>query len=210
MIFVYYSGFRYTRLIHSDTRSPIPMFKLSGDALALVIAGLVALGMVVGAFDATHVPSPSTTTVSTLIIGATTTISESYSVVTVPMAPTATTTMTTSLVRQVVTTETTTVLGKIPTSVAFTCDQNSIGVGQDTHCRAFVSSSDGNTPAGTVSFSSNGAGVFEQSDCHQSPSSLDCNVSYTPSSSGGQTLTAEYSGDQFRASSNGSYELSVS
>src|SRR5207247_1978956 len=67
------------------------------------------------------------------------------------------------------------------------------------------------TPTGTVSFSSSGAGTFSSSSCTLSGagSTASCSVSYTPTASGMQTITATYGGDTIHTGSSGTTTVTV-
>lgn len=108
-----------------------------------------------------------------------------------------------------------TVATQDPTTTAVSCSPNPVTVGSPTSCKATVTdtaSSGATTPTGTVTFSSNGSGAFGSGGtCTLSGSgnTASCTVTYTPSASGTQTITAAYGGDSGHLPSSGTTQLQV-
>jgi Flp pilus assembly pilin Flp len=78
-------------------------------------------------------------------------------------------------------------------------------------CTASVSDNDTpptSTPAGTVTWSTSGGGTFSAPTCNLSTGQ--CGVTYSPSATGNQTLTASYGGDTAHLSSFGPSPIAVS
>ena len=85
------------------------------------------------------------------------------------------------------------------TATAVSCTPNPVVVNTATTCTATVTDVIGSgqdaVPSGTVNFSSSGAGSFSATTCTLAPAagfSASCAVTYTPSVSGTQTITASY------------------
>jgi large repetitive protein len=98
------------------------------------------------------------------------------------------------------------------TSTAVTCGAvgqpaNTVAVGQPATCTATVTDTEAgitSTPTGTVNFESNGAGSFGHDECtlgQTSPGVARCSVTYTPSATGSQTISAFYDGDAIHGKS---------
>jgi len=104
------------------------------------------------------------------------------------------------------------------TSTAVSCSPDSVAVGQPTTCTATVTDTEAGvttTPAGTVSFESDGAGGFSANECTLSGgfgASARCSVTYTPGAigTGSQVITAGYGGDSTHTPSSGSQSVVVS
>ena len=106
---------------------------------------------------------------------------------------------------------------KHPTATSVSCSPNPVFNGQATTCTATVADAapSGKTaPAGTASFTSDGAGSFSASSCTLSPFGTysTCQVTYTPSAigSGVHKITATYGGDPAHLGSSGYANLGVS
>jgi hypothetical protein len=101
------------------------------------------------------------------------------------------------------------------TSTAVSCSPDPVAIDAPATCTATVTDEAGttSTPTGTVSFTSNGAGSFDATQCTLSGSgaSAHCSVTYTPSAFGTQahTLTAGYFADAKHVASFGSEAVSV-
>ena len=95
------------------------------------------------------------------------------------------------------------------------CSPATVVVGQPTTCTVTVpnaANSSQGPPTGAVSFASSGPGSFTGSPCTLSPagsSAASCQVTYTPSGYGSQTITASYSGDSTHPASNGTTSVTV-
>jgi hypothetical protein len=106
-------------------------------------------------------------------------------------------------------------VSKRSTSTSLTCSPQLLGAGRTTSCTAEVSDNDRGTaivPTGPVTFAKNGSGSFSSSSCTLSKSGSigSCRLTYTPSATGPQTLTATYGGDsKHSASPHASFALSV-
>jgi Pro-kumamolisin, activation domain/Putative Ig domain/Bacterial Ig-like domain (group 3) len=106
-------------------------------------------------------------------------------------------------------------VAKRSTNTSLTCSPQLLGAGRTTSCTAEVSDNDRGTaivPTGTVTFAKDGSGSFSSSSCalSKSGSTGRCTVTYTPSATGPQTLTATYGGDsKHGASPQASFPLSV-
>jgi len=104
---------------------------------------------------------------------------------------------------------------KRSTNTSLACSPQLLGAGRTTTCTVEVSDSDQGTaitPTGTVSFGTDGSGSFSPSGCTltKSGSLGECKVTYKPSATGAQTLTATYGGDSnHSASPQASFPLSV-
>jgi len=101
------------------------------------------------------------------------------------------------------------------TTTTVECNPASVATGVESSCTATVTDTNAgtvSTPAGTVSFSSNGAGSFSVAGCTLvagSTGTASCTVTYTPSETGTQTITGSYGGDTTHALSSGGTPLSV-
>src|SRR3989454_5791770 len=114
---------------------------------------------------------------------------------------------------------TTLTVTKQPTMTTVSCNPSPVAVNQPTSCTATVTdTSPGPTipPTGSVSFTSNGSGIFFSSSCNLSPisssaSSCALPVSYTPNpgSEGTHTITGTYGGDIDHSGSSGTFPLIV-
>ncbi len=98
------------------------------------------------------------------------------------------------------------------TSVA--CNPNNFSQGDATTCTVTVSnlSQAPSVPGGTVTFSSSGVGQFSSSSCTLSnpiSNSESCQVSFTTSSAGTQSITGTYNGDSTFVGSSGTSSISV-
>jgi hypothetical protein len=101
-----------------------------------------------------------------------------------------------------------------PTSTVVACSPNPVATNKATSCTATVTdtSVSGQTPSGTVSFTTSGGGSFSPGgSCTLagSGSQSSCAVSYTQTSAGQATIAATYSGDNANAISSGSTPLDV-
>ncbi|MHB8565876.1 MAG: hypothetical protein ACYC7D_05635 [Nitrososphaerales archaeon] len=67
-----------------------------------------------------------------------------------------------------------------------------------------MSAADGGVLTGTVSFSGSAGGQFTVASCNADSAGLHCEVHFSATSNSAQTITAQYSGDQYHASSSGS------
>ena len=137
--------------------------------------------------------STQTDTVTSTTTSPVTTTETSTSTVT---TTTPVTTTVTSIPPPVTTTETTTATHSVTApSISVSCSPNSFALGKSTKCTATTIV--GATPRGTITFLSSGSGTFVNPPSCQMPypNILSCKVSYTPSSTGVQTITATYSGD---------------
>ena len=91
-----------------------------------------------------------------------------------------------------------------PTTIL--CIASPVNVGIVTKCRATVS---GNSPTGTVTWTSSGSGTFSSVACTLSRSGF-CQVSYRPSSGASPVpVTVTYSGDSRNSRSEGIFPLTV-
>ena len=86
--------------------------------------------------------------------------------------------------------------------------------GENITCIATVTSSlGGQTPTGTVDWSTDGSGAFEPNPCTLTGAdgTATCSTTYTPAEvgSGSHLITATYSGDDFHTSSSGSQPVTV-
>jgi len=100
------------------------------------------------------------------------------------------------------------------TTTAVNCVANPITFGGNTTCTATVTRSAGtDTPAGSVSWATDGSGSFATSPCTLAGAgaSATCSVTYTPSSVGDGThlVTATYAGNTNFSGSNGSQTVTV-
>jgi len=143
-------------------------------------------------------------TTSTVTTPTTTTVTVVTTVIS-PTTTTVTSTETTTL------TSTTTLMSTFtqlaPTGLSLLCSPKSFQIKGFTLCTATVTSP-ASTPAGIVSFTSNGAGTFVKLGC-VSLSSLICVVGYTPSVTGTQTITANYLGNSYDSPSSGTFQITV-
>ena len=96
----------------------------------------------------------------------------------------------------------------IPTpNVTVSCSPSSVRVGSPTNCTVTIA---GDSPTGTVNFSSTDAGAkFSPSSSCTLSSSASCQVTYTPSAAGSPKITASYSGDANNLPGSNSYGLTV-
>jgi hypothetical protein len=97
-----------------------------------------------------------------------------------------------------------------PTSTGVACSPESVTVGSATTCTATVTdtaSSGGTTPTGTVTFSTSSSGSFGgHPTCTLAAAGAgvaSCHVRFTPSTSGSDTITGDYSGDSGHSPSSG-------
>jgi hypothetical protein len=92
------------------------------------------------------------------------------------------------------------------TTTTVQLNPDAVSSGDPTTVTATVS---GNSPSGTVSWSSDGSGFFSSSTCDLVTGA--CSVVYTPSTALGspQTITASYGGDSSNAASGGTATLTV-
>jgi hypothetical protein len=98
------------------------------------------------------------------------------------------------------------------TQTSVSCSPDPVAVGQPTTCTAAVTDTESNaSPTGSVTISSGGAGSFSGSPCTLSGtgSSASCQVGYTPTAGGSQTITASYGADPTHAASSGTTTLTV-
>ncbi|MBO0887751.1 Ig-like domain repeat protein, partial [Candidatus Bathyarchaeota archaeon] len=104
------------------------------------------------------------------------------------------------------------------TGTTVNCTPSTLSLGQSTTCTATVRDTSSGTlitPTGSVTISAapTSSGGFT-GNCSLSQSTLGtatCNINYTPSTAGSQTVTGSYSGDQDHSVGNpGSFNLSVS
>lgn len=86
----------------------------------------------------------------------------------------------------------------VSTTTSVYCYPSSVGVGSSASCTATVA---GSTPTSQVTFSSSGSGSFSSTTCQLSSGS--CGVTFTPSVTGSQTITATYGGDSNNGPSSG-------
>ncbi len=105
-------------------------------------------------------------------------------------------------------------IGKRSTSTSLTCSPQLLGTGRTTTCTVEVSDNDQGTaltPTGKVGFLTNGSGSFSSSTCNLSGTGAmaGCSVTYKPSATGSQTLTATYGDDGAHVTSTGTFSLSV-
>jgi hypothetical protein len=98
----------------------------------------------------------------------------------------------------------------IPTTSTTTvmCNPGDLPAGSLTTCTATVSGSSG-TPTGTVTFSTSGTGTFTPTNGQCTLGAGTCSVTFTPSSSGLQTITGAYGGDAGNGPSTGTFQLNV-
>ena len=92
------------------------------------------------------------------------------------------------------------------TSTIVTCAPGAIQTGQTTTCTARVvdvASGTPSTPTGTISWTSSGLGTFSSATCTLSGvgATASCSVSYAPTASGSQVITASYGGDTVQPAS---------
>jgi hypothetical protein len=92
------------------------------------------------------------------------------------------------------------------TTTTVQVNPSSVSSGNPTTVTATVS---GANPSGTVTWSSDGSGVFSSSTCDLAAAT--CSITFTPSTALGspQTITATYGGDPSNAASSGSTTLTV-
>jgi hypothetical protein len=103
------------------------------------------------------------------------------------------------------------------TTTTMECNPASVVTGVASSCTATVTDTNAgtvSTPAGAVSFSSNGSGAFSPAtSCTLAASAAtgvaSCTVTYTPTTTGTQTITGAYGGDTTHASSSKGTSLSV-
>lgn len=101
------------------------------------------------------------------------------------------------------------------TSTTLTCLPNPVASGSATTCQATVSDISAGTktaPTGSVGFSATGSGAFSAPNCslaNPTATSASCSLTYTPSASGAQTITAGYAGDATHLSSSKTFSLGV-
>ncbi len=208
-------------------------FKISKEMIAIVLATIMGLSIVGGTYYGTNPPSPaatsitsdsslsvsfishSTTTTTTITVTQSQPSFNSYST-TVSLTETTTFTVTTSFTTvardsTVKSTVTKTLIQKISTTLNFYCDQSSVEVNEPAHCHAILTTGDGSLPNGSILFSSDGSGTFDTQNCRPNMNSIQCDVDFTPTSDSvnPQTLSAKYSGDQFRSPSSGTFQLSI-
>ena len=112
--------------------------------------------------------------------------------------------------------QTTVAIDRVTTSTAVSCTPASVVVGQTASCTATITVSDASAgpPTGSVTFATNGPGVFSATGCQlpaRSGATASCSSSYVPSAIGPGThqLTAAYGGDGGHAASQGSNPLGV-
>jgi hypothetical protein len=93
----------------------------------------------------------------------------------------------------------------LTSGISVACSPSSVFFGSASKCTATVT---GQSPTGTVGWTSSEAGTFTASTCTLSSGS--CKVQYTPSSTSSPvTITANYQGDSKNAASSGSFSLLV-
>jgi hypothetical protein len=94
------------------------------------------------------------------------------------------------------------------TKTAVTCKPKKVASGKSTTCTAKVTDTTtaSDTPTGTVSWSG-GSNAFAPTSC--TLSARTCSVTYTPSSTGTQTISAHYAGTATHDASTGSLKLKV-
>lgn len=139
---------------------------------------------------------PTTVTSVTTNVVTSTTTSTSYVPTTVTSISTVTSTSTFA------TTQTVTAA-----AISLNCDPSSLSkVGKSTLCEATVIA--GNPPAGVIAFSA-AAGIFGTPHCSTFGSTMTCFVSFTPSVSGVQTVTAKYESDPNYVSASASDVIKV-
>jgi hypothetical protein len=100
------------------------------------------------------------------------------------------------------------------TSTGVSCSPGTVAVGQATRCTVTVTDpvgGPGSTPSGRVMFARTGGGEFNAPECTLlgAGRSATCSVTYTPSATGSQTITADYRGDAGHADSSGSETVTV-
>jgi hypothetical protein len=91
------------------------------------------------------------------------------------------------------------------------CFPNTIAINATTYCVVTVNNSqDLPIPTGSVIFSSNRSGAFDQTGCNLDPSG-NCSVHYTPGvgSDGVNMITTTYSGDSYHANNTATVQLTV-
>ncbi len=105
-------------------------------------------------------------------------------------------------------------VAKRSTNTSLACSPQLLGAGRTTTCTVEVSDNGTGTaiaPTGTVSFATDGSGSFSAGACTlaKSGSLGGCRVTYKPSATGPQTLTAAYGGDGAHVTSSDTFSLSV-
>ena len=104
-----------------------------------------------------------------------------------------------------------------PTGTAVVCDPDSVAVNQATTCTATLTTQPhAGAPTGTVGFSSSKAGSFTPASCTLSPDTglgadvSTCSVSFTPTVTGSQKITAAYGGDSvYHGTSSGTTKVTT-
>lgn len=109
---------------------------------------------------------------------------------------------------------TTLIVNPRTTSTIVNCAPHAVQVSQTTTCTARVvdiASGPTSTPTGIVSWTSSGPGVFNSTTCMLSGTGAQgsCNVSYTPTASGSQVITATYDGDGVQPSTSQQTSINV-
>jgi DNA-binding beta-propeller fold protein YncE len=98
------------------------------------------------------------------------------------------------------------------TSTAIACAPQRLVVTDPTTCTVTVSDTDSgtaSTPSGVVTVTTATPRIFTACTLTGTASSASCNVTYTPTAGGTQTLTASYSGDPVHAWSAGTTNLAI-
>ncbi len=100
------------------------------------------------------------------------------------------------------------------TSTSVTCDDSYVQVGQHTTCHATVTSADGKTPGGSVSWTADASGSFSHIQCggahgdsQDNNGNLSCQADYTTNAPGHHVITAAYSGDGTHTASSGTFDV---
>src|SRR6266702_3971233 len=101
------------------------------------------------------------------------------------------------------------------TTTTVSCSPSSVTVNTATSCTATVTDTSAGpiTPTGPVGFTSSGAGTFSpMTSCNLSgtTSSGTCNVEFTPSTTGTDTVTGNYAGDSAHTTSSGIIAINIS
>ncbi len=101
------------------------------------------------------------------------------------------------------------------TATTISCSPSSVTVNTATSCTATVTDTSAGpiTPTGSVGFTSSGAGTFSpMTSCNLSgtTSSAACNITFTPSTTGTDTITGNYAGDSAHTTSSGSIAINIS
>jgi trimeric autotransporter adhesin len=153
----------------------------------------------------TSTTTAATATVTTTLTTATTHTVTSTSTSTSTLTDTTTATKSTTLTSTTTVTSTSTVSigASDPSASSMTCDQSRPQVNQRVNCTDLVWTADSGIAAGNVTWTTTGGGTFARDNCDSQSDfdQLQCQIQYTPTASGVQTLTATYSGDPYHSSS---------